>query len=47
MELLAESGNIWQRLYNCLLIRNTGQGKMTSDDEIRKQAPNLSFTMLL
>lgn len=23
---LADSGNIWQRLYNGLLIRNTGQG---------------------
>lgn len=41
MQLLADSGNIWQRLYNCLLIRNTGQVKMTPENKNRKRAPRL------
>ena len=41
MQLLADSGNIWQRLYNCLLIRNTGQVKMTPENKNRKRAPKL------
>lgn len=45
MQLLADSGNIWQRLYNCLLIRNTGQGKMTPENKNRK-SPQTSWPPL-
>lgn len=39
MESPADSGNIWHRLYKCLLIRNTSQGPVTPGTKTLSENP--------
>lgn len=41
IESPADSGNIWHRLYKCLLIRNTSQGPVTPGTKHAQKTPNL------
>lgn len=46
MQLLADSGNIWHRLYNCLWVRCSSQGRTTPETETQKTSkpPELPFS---
>lgn len=45
MELLADSGNIWQRLYNCLLIKNISQGRTSSGADTEKPRTSRGYSV--